>query len=249
VLEEARGGAEAAFEAAGLGAEPGAGVSDGEVPAGARDRAPAEFAVGRLAAPGLVAAVGKIEQDRGRNDRHHGAGDREASTMFREPCHHPVGGSEPEGGAAAQHDGIHGADGRFGPQQLDLARARAAAADVDTGDGCCVRENHRRPRSDPRVLGGADGKARNVGDGVQRAGANQPNSAVASVPILPSGVIDQRLALPSPSGLPATLNGAVSKSGARAWKLYALSALPGLLSRASSRMKVAVSGPWTISPG
>ena len=88
----------------------------------------AERAIGRLTAPILVAAVGEIEQDRGRHDRHPKAGDGKATALRDEPARDAARGVEPEGGAAAQRHGVDPRDQRGRVERLGLARAGRRAA-------------------------------------------------------------------------------------------------------------------------
>src|SRR5208337_10695 len=74
---------EAAFEAEGIRAVAGARGPQRENRAGGFGRLKAEVPIGRLAAPGLVAAVDEVEQARARNDGHAHATGQKSAPDFR----------------------------------------------------------------------------------------------------------------------------------------------------------------------
>ena len=122
---------------------------------GAGARADAAF-LDRLRAGeagGAIAAVGgrpdpriadaKVEQDRGRHDRHARDADVEADVVFLEPADDAGRGVEAEGAAAGQHDRVDLFDRVDRRQQIGLARARRRAAHVHAGDRARFREHDR----------------------------------------------------------------------------------------------------------
>src|SRR5262249_9805177 len=115
------------------------------------------------------------------------------------------------------------------PAQGGARPARLAKVTIDGGEAVAPRQRRQEPRSHdlpPRGRHHAAGKradarhaplaaGRDVSEGRRRA-QSRPISAL--IAMVPSGVIAHRSApRPSPRGLPRSSNGAVSKSGARAW--------------------------------
>ena len=98
--------AEPALEIRGGGTEAGADAAERELVAGGDRSCVAELAIGREAAPGLVAAVEQVEADRARHDWDQRAADVKAAALFGEPGLHAAAGLEPEGRTAGQRDRI-----------------------------------------------------------------------------------------------------------------------------------------------
>src|SRR6185437_187286 len=90
-----RGGrADAALERGGGGAEARAGSAEREIRFGCVRGLVAEFAVWRVTAPILVAAVEQVEQDRAGHDRHRRLANAEAAAMLTHIGLHAGGGIE-----------------------------------------------------------------------------------------------------------------------------------------------------------
>ena len=79
------------------------------------------------------------------HDRHDGAAELEADALLLEVAHDAAGRVEAEGAAAAEHDRVHLLDARRGREQIGLARAGRAAADVDAGGRALLGEDDRAP--------------------------------------------------------------------------------------------------------
>jgi threonine/homoserine/homoserine lactone efflux protein/glycine/D-amino acid oxidase-like deaminating enzyme len=124
----------------------------------------AEVAIGREAAPGLVAAGEQVEDDGAGNDRHPHGADGETAAVFREPGADPAAGVEPEGRAAGEDHGVDGLHGLVGAQELGVAAARRAAAHIDGADGRLIEDDRGRAGGAGEVGGVADPEAWNVGD-------------------------------------------------------------------------------------
>ena len=172
-----RGRAKTALEVDDGGAEPCADAAEGEVRRGGSGRRIAEFAIGRIAAPVLVAAVQQIEQDRRRHDRHARVADLKAAAVLAEPRLGAGGGVEAERRAAGQRDGVDALDRHRRIEQRAFARARSAAANVGRRDRGLVEQHDGRARAELGIVGMADADAGNVGDEIssqasslQRAG-------------------------------------------------------------------------------
>ncbi len=130
---------------------------------GSGGRGVTEIAVRGVAAPGLVAAVQKIEHDRAGHDRNSRAAHREAATLFREPGLHPAAGLEPERRAARERDGVDPIHRISEVEQRALAGAGPAAAHVDRRH-CRGIEDHRGDTGRQRgVIGVTDADAGNIG--------------------------------------------------------------------------------------
>src|SRR5690606_3676236 len=98
----------------------------------------------------------EVEQDRGRHDGDDAAAGPKADVAAFEVAHDAVGGGQSVGAAAGQADAVGALDGRLGAQQVGLAGAGPAAADVDAGYGPGLGQHHgaagraavRRPMAD-----------------------------------------------------------------------------------------------------
>ena len=128
----------------------------------------AELAIGRIAAPILVAAVQQIEQDRARHDRHKRLADRKAAALFAQPGLHAGGGVEAERRAAGKRDGVDPLDRHRGIEQRALARAGPAAAKVGGRDRGLVEHHRGDARAELWVVGMPDADARDIGDEIAR---------------------------------------------------------------------------------
>ena len=156
---------------------PGANAAKGEIGGCADCRRVTEFPIGRKTAPVLVAAVVEIEQDGGRHDRHARRADGEAAALFLEPGLDAGGGIEAERRAAGQRDGVDAFDGLGRVEQRGLARARAAATQVDRADRRPIEDQRRRAGTEPHVLGVADLNSGNVGDEVAQIDPRKSDEA------------------------------------------------------------------------
>ena len=134
------------------------------VVAGRLDGGASELGVG---AQREVTPTTEIEDHRRRDDRHDVlVVDREAQPAGFEPAHHPVGNGQPERAPAGEAHRVNLLDEMARVQRIGLARARPAAADVDTGDRSARDVDDRRP-GQPSVAdppGVADEHAVHVGD-------------------------------------------------------------------------------------
>ena len=135
--------------------------------AGRRRRRVAELAIGRVAAPVLVAAA--------RADRTGSPPARSARAPMRtakpRPCSFshactPDAASRPNAEPPDERDGVDAFDRLRRIEQRGLARARPAAAHVDRGDRGLVEHDGGRAGAEPQILGVADLHARHVGDEV-----------------------------------------------------------------------------------
>jgi hypothetical protein len=126
----------------------------------------AEIAVGRKASPILVAAVAEIEQHGPADQRNPNIADRKAAAALAQQGLHPGAGVQAESGAARQHDRVDALDGAVRLEQVGLARAGRAAADIDRGDRGLLEDDGGRARHQARVVGVSDQHARDVGDEV-----------------------------------------------------------------------------------
>ena len=120
-----RGGADAALAIDRHRAGAGADAAEREIETGGGGRRIAELAIGREAAPILVAAVEEIEQDRGRHDRHPRGAHGKAAVLLFQPSLHAGCGIEAEGRAAGERDGVDALD-RL--RRIEQARSRACPA-------------------------------------------------------------------------------------------------------------------------
>ena len=135
-----------------------------KVVAGRGRRGIAEIAVGREAAPGLVAAVQQIEHDRAGHDRDHGAAHRKAAALFGEPGLHAAAGLEPERRAAGERDGVDPLHGVGEVEQRAFAGAGPAAAHVDRRHRRPVENDRRDAGGERRVIGVTDADAGDIGE-------------------------------------------------------------------------------------
>ena len=165
--------ADPALEIRSGGAEPGADAAEREVRSGGGGCGITEVAVGRKAAPGLVAAVQEIETDRAGHDRNHRAAYRKAAALFGEPGLHPAAGLKPERRAAGERDGVDPLHGVGEIEQRAFACTGPAAAHVDRRHGGFV-ENHRGDAGRQRgVVGMTDADARDIGEEVFHRATHQ----------------------------------------------------------------------------
>ena len=130
----------------------------------------AEFAIGRVAPPVLVAAVARSNRMAagtiGTLAPRHG----EAATLFGEAGHRAGGGIEPEGRTAGQHQRVDALDGALEGEQVGLARSRRAAAHVDRSDRRLVEDDGGDAGAEPQISGIPDLEAGDVGDEVAHPG-------------------------------------------------------------------------------
>ena len=167
-----------------------------------RRRLIAELAIGRIAAPVLVAAVEQVEHDRARHDRHHRVADAEAAALLAHISLHAGGGIEPEGRAAGQHDGVDAFHGLRRIEQGGLARAGPAAAHIDARHHGLVEHHDGRAGAELGVAGMADADAGNIGDEIACHGVVLRITAQTE-PILAVRSILRRLEAKSRAGLSA----------------------------------------------
>ena len=102
-------------------------AAEGEIGARLRHRLVGELAIGRVAAPRLVAAVEEVEADRLRHDRHVHAADRDADAALAQKGLHAGRPIEPEAGAAGEHDGVDALDRHLGLEAGGVPVRRRAA--------------------------------------------------------------------------------------------------------------------------
>jgi len=126
----------------------------------------AELAIGRMAAPILVAAVEEIEADRGRHDRHPHGPDGEAAPLLPRPGLHPRRRVEPERRAAREDDGVRRLHHGVRREEIRLPRPRRPAHHGNRGHGRRIEDEHGDARCDAGVVGMAHAKAGDVGDEV-----------------------------------------------------------------------------------
>ena len=117
-----RSGAEPALEIGGGRAEAGADAAQREIGARRARCGVAEIAIGREAAPCLVAAVEQIEADRARDDRNNRLADSQAPALFGKPGLHAARGVQPKRRAAGERDGVDRLDGAFGFEERASSR-------------------------------------------------------------------------------------------------------------------------------
>ena len=160
-----RGGrAEAAFHVHGGRAQSRTDTSERKILRRTCRRRIAEIAIGRETSPGLVAATQEIEQDRAGHDRHPRGADRKAAALLGEQGLHAGGRVEAEGRSARERDGVDMLDRHRRIEQVDLARARAAAAQIHRRDGGRIEHDCGHAGAELAVLGMADTEARDIGD-------------------------------------------------------------------------------------
>ena len=139
--------AEAALEIRRCRAEAAAGAAEGEVGARRRRGGVAELAIGRIAAPALVAAVEQVEHDRLGDERHPRRADGKSDALFAQERLHAAGRIEAEGGAAGEDDRVHAQHRLVGFKEVRFPGSRSAAEDR-VGHRDVAREQRRgRPRS------------------------------------------------------------------------------------------------------
>ena len=180
VVQFERCGAEAALETGCQGSGSRTRRSDLEIPRHLGCGLIAEFAIGGIAAPLLVAAIGEVEQDRRRNDRNDVRADPKADAALMQGGLDAGRGVETEGRTARQHDGIDGLNRIVRFEQIGFARSRSAAQHLD---GCrrAFFANHRGHAGFQfGVIGVADQKAVDIGNQVQGATLSH---CVASLPV------------------------------------------------------------------
>ena len=160
-LQDRGRGAQTAFQYAGPCAGSAADAADGEVGSGGFCCSVAELSV-RSVRPG---AHGQVEDHGGGHDRHRAAGHLHAPAVLLEPAHHPVGGRQAEGTAAAEHDRVDVADTVGRVEQFGLLGA-GRTPDIDRSDGSgvsgqplCRKPNRCPPaKSHPPSRRGRDGR-------------------------------------------------------------------------------------------
>ena len=160
---------DAALEIRGGGAKPGADAAEREILSRRHGRGIAEIAVGREAAPGLVAAVEQIETDRAGHDRDQRAAYRKAAALFGQPCLHPAAGLQSERRAARQRDAVDLLHGVFEVEHRAFANAGTAAADVDRRHRGPVENDGGDAGRQRPVIGVADADAGNIGQEISHA--------------------------------------------------------------------------------
>ncbi len=164
-----RDATEPALQRTGLGAEPGAGIAQGEIGRRRRASLAPEPRIGRRLAPSLVAAIQQIEQDRRRHQGNARRADGKPDPARREPSHRRRGRLQPEGGAAAQHHRVDLRNQAGGIERVGLARPRRAAADIDRRHRRGLGQHDRHPGPHLSIFGIADADAGDVGDEIARS--------------------------------------------------------------------------------
>src|SRR5690606_17213063 len=142
----------------------------------------AKLAIGRKAAPVLLSAIGKIEQDGGRHDGHAMAGRLEAPAYFAQSGLSAGGGIKAESRASGKHHRIDALDKRMGREQIGLARSRRAAQHLHARDRRLVRQNDRDARFQAIVPAVADLQARDSRNQVSRAGLEHWSTSTKAWP-------------------------------------------------------------------
>ena len=158
------GRADAAFQVCGQGAEPRAGAAERKAGCGCRRRGVTEIAVGRKAAPLLVAAIEKVEADRAGHDRNNGAANLEASAPFGKPGLHAAAGFQPERRTAGQHDRVDPLHGVGEVEQRAFAGSGPSAAHIQRCNNLPVEDDRRDAGSEVWVASVSDANACNVGE-------------------------------------------------------------------------------------
>ena len=145
VGEHDAGRTDATFQSFGVGSGACADRALGDLGGACRrGSTPAECRVRRVVE---ATADTEIEQHGGGDDRNHlvrFGSNRVAAIALGEPAHDAVGGGESVGAAAGEADGVDALDEVDRVEQVGLACAGRAAADVDTSDGAWRREHDRR---------------------------------------------------------------------------------------------------------
>ncbi len=176
-LRDGGGRAEAALERGGEGAGAGSRAAGFKGCRSSGERRMAELAIGRVAAPVLLAAIHQVEEDGGRDDGHAIGTDGKASARLAQARLHAGGRIEPEGRAAGEHDGIDRLHGVVRGEKVRLARARRAAEHLNGRHRRFLAEDHRDAGAQGMILGIADAKAGDIRDEVFRP---RPHSARSS---------------------------------------------------------------------
>ena len=93
----------------------------------------------------LGVADAEVEEDRAGHDRDESAAELETDAALLEVPHDAAGRIEAEGAAASEHDRVHLLDACRRREQIGLARAGRAAADIDASRRPLLREDDRAP--------------------------------------------------------------------------------------------------------
>ena len=101
--------------------------------------------------PHLPLARGQVVDDRRGDERHPPVRREVAALVLLEPADHAVGGSQPEGAAAREQDGVRLVGVGERPQRVGLPRSRPAAVHADPAARLRRRDHHRAPRPAHRV--------------------------------------------------------------------------------------------------
>ena len=125
--------------------------------------------IGRRKAPGLVAAVEQVEQDRAGRDRHPGVAHRKAAAEARQVRDDTAGRIEAVDGAARQHQRIDALDRHFRVEQGGIAHARRPASNRQRRDRGSIEDERGDARGDARILRVANRKAGDIGDEIEHA--------------------------------------------------------------------------------
>lgn len=134
----------------------------------------AKLAIGRLLAPSLVAAIGKVIENRSGDDRCF----RDTRKVFQ-PKAAPIGaqpgrdticGCQTISAASGEHDSVDLLDHRIGTQKIGLTCARSATSDCTGGSNRGVCNNNSRSGQNCPVLGISDFNAAYIRDQVPGAG-------------------------------------------------------------------------------
>jgi hypothetical protein len=157
VLDDDRRGPHTTFESTRPRARTRADTTDGHLRRRRRQRLATERGIG----PVIPCPHRKVEDDRGRDDRHHVARGvhRQSAARLLQTGHHSVGSRQTVCAPARQHDGVRGLHRVDRVEQVCLARTGAAAAHVDRA--------RRGARSDPHH-GGTGGPASTLDTVVRR---------------------------------------------------------------------------------
>ena len=172
VLRDDGGRADAALERAGHRAVARPGRAEVELAVRRSHRRATELAVGRCLGPGLVAAVGQVEEDGGRDHRRgrHARAQLVAAAPRAHPADHAVGRGQAVDRAAGQHHGVHRLHQVLRRQRVGLPRAGGPAAHSHRADRPLVRQDDRHSGAHAHVLRLADLEPGHVRDQVKSAG-------------------------------------------------------------------------------
>lgn len=160
-----------------VGAGTGADRTEREIGRCRLSRLVAKLAIGRIAAPILVAAIAQVEEDRGRHDRHAKTTHLDADVFLPQRRLDAGSGIEAEGRAAGQHDCVNGRDRVLRLEQVGLTRARCATQHLDSGHRRLLAKHYRDAGLQPGVSSIADGESGDVGDQVAWTGAEHQFSS------------------------------------------------------------------------